>query len=736
MTHSGFGVRWVSSASILILLAVTTRPAIAAVASPSATRPPLARREAVVDSAFGLRLEDPYRWMEQADDPEFRDWLTAQGAYARSGLDAIPDRAQMAKRLKDLSFETSSPYSVQRRGSKLFYLRIDEGSSLAKLVVRGADGTERVLVDPEKLRGADSTHVSIDNYSVSWDGALIAYNLSEGGGEVTRVHVVETATGREKPDVVEHIWGQFSVNWLPDGSGFFYTQMADAGFRDKKVDPILGMRVRRHLLGTLPAEDPVFIAPDSSSTLPIEPREFPVIDVPVGSRYAIAYCVGAHPEIRLYVAPLESVRPGPEKTPWQRVAEYDDHVRTLTADKDHLYLLSHHKAPNKRVLRVSIKNPDLAAAQEIVPTSDRVLTDLVMTRDGLYVLETDDGVDRVLRIPTGQTKPKEISLPVDGAIKNLDGALDEDGIVFSLTGWTRPEQYYEYRPKSRRVVGLGLGTRTPVDFSGFTAERVEVKSFDGTMVPLTILRPTSLKKDQSHPTLMTGYGAYGTSIRPSFGSTRLAWLERGGILAYAHVRGGGEKGEGWHEAGRGANKANAVGDFIACAEYLVANGYTSASRLAASGSSGGGVLVGGAVVRRPDLFGAAILYNAVLNTVRFLHGTNGANQIPEMGSPETEVGYRALVAMDPTLAIRAGVTYPAMMVSVGLNDRRVSNWHSGKFVARVQASGSAAPVLLRVEPESGHGVGSTRDQSVELMADTYSFLLSRLGDRPAAPVEP
>ena len=734
MTHSECGVRWVSSASILILFAVTSRPAIAAVDSPSATRPPLARRDVVIDSAFGLRMEDPYRWMEQADDPEFHDWLIAQGAYARSRLDAIPGRAQMAQRLKDLSFETSSPYSVQRRGSKLFYLRIDEGSSLAKLVVRAGDGTQRVLVDPKDLRGADSTHVSIDNYSVSWDGALVAYNLSEGGGEVTRVHVIETATGREKPDVVEHIWGQFSVVWLPDGSGFFYTQMADAGFRDSKIDPILGMRVRRHLLGTSPASDPVFIAPDSTSTLPIEPREFPIIDIPVGSHHAIAYCVGAHPECRIYVAPLESVRPG--KTPWQRVAEYDDHVRTFTADKDHLYLLSHRERPNKRVLRVSIKNPDLAAAEEIVPTSDRVLTDLVMTRDGLYVLETDDGVDRVLRISNGGKKPKEISLPVDGAIKNLDGALDEDGIVFSLTGWTRPEQYYEYRPKSRRVVGLGIGTRTPVDFSGFTVERVDVKSFDGTMVPLTILRPTSLQKDQRHPTILSGYGAYGSSISPSFGPTRLAWLEQGGILAYAHTRGGGEKGEGWHEAGRGANKANAVGDFIACAEYLVANGYTSPSRLAASGSSGGGVLVGGAIVRRPDLFGAAVFYNAVLNAVRFLHGTNGANQIPEMGSPETEAGLRALAAMDPTLAVRAGTQYPAMLVSVGLNDRRVSNWHSGKFVARLQASGSAAPVLLRVESEAGHGVGSTRDQSVELMADTYSFLLWRLGDRPAAHAEP
>jgi prolyl oligopeptidase len=736
MTHSRKHLRHVSpNAAILALLVMTTWPAPGP-AAPAASKPPLARRDAVIDSAFGLRMEDPYHWMEKADDPEFGEWLRAQGAYARSRLDAIPGRAQMAKRLKELAFETAGPSSLQRRGSKIFYLRVDKGSSLAKLVVRAADGTERVLVDPEKRRGADSVHVAIDNYSVSWDGAQVAYNLSEGGSEVTRVHVIETDTGREKPDVVEHIWGQFSVVWLPDGSGFFYTQMADAGLRDSKVDPILGMRVRRHLLGTPAADDPVFIAPDSSSTLPIEPREFPVIDVPVGSRQAIAYCVGAHPECRIYVAPLEAVRPGPGRTPWKRVAEYDDHVRTFAADTDHLYLLSHQNAPNRRILRVSISDPNLPAGEEIVPHSDRVLTDLLVARDGLYVLETDAGVDRVFRIRRGQKKPEEIPMPFAGAIRSLDGALDEDGIEFSLTGWTRPDRYYRYRPGDRHVVDVGLGTTTPFDFSGITVERVEVKSFDGTMVPLTILRPASFRRDQRHPTLVSGYGAYGSSIRPSFSPSRLAWLERGGILAYAHTRGGGERGEGWHEAGRGANKANAVGDFIACAEYLVAKGYASASRLAASGSSGGGVLVGGAVVRRPDLFGAAVLYNAVLNTARFLHGTNGANQIPEMGSPETEAGLRALAAMDPTLAIRAGTQYPAMMVSVGLNDRRVSSWHSGKFVARLQASGSASPVFLRVEPEAGHGVGSTRDQSAELLADTYSFLLWRLGDRPAAHAEP
>ncbi|HYJ33617.1 MAG TPA: prolyl oligopeptidase family serine peptidase [Candidatus Binatia bacterium] len=709
---------------------------LAALTMPHAARadsagPPVARRSLVVDTTFGIRLEDPYRWMEEPDRPEFRTWLLEQGDYSRKRLDAIPGRAALARRLKELSFETSGPGSVERRGSKIFYLRVDSGSSLAKLVVSFANGAERVLVDPERVRGSDSVHVSIDNYSVSWDGALVAYNLAEGGSEVTRVHVIETATGSEKPDVVEHIWGQFPVVWLPDGSGFFYTQMADAGFRDPKVDPILGMRVRRHLLGTPAKQDPVFIAPDSASTLTIEPREFPIIDVPIGTRYAIAYCVGAHPEVRMYVAPLESVVPG--KIPWQRVCEYEDRIGNFAPDTASLYLLSHKDAPNGRILRVSVDDPKLASAEEVVPQSERILTDMAVTPDGLYTLQTEAGVDHVYRIARGQKNAREIPLPLAGAAKGLDGALDEEGILFSLTGWTTPERYYRYLPSEGRVRDTGMGVRSPVDFSHIVAERVEVKSFDGTMVPLTILRRATARRDAGHPTLLSGYGAYGTSIRPGFSASRMAWLERGGILAYAHVRGGGEKGEAWHQAGRGANKKNAVGDFIACAEYLIAKRYTSPSHLAATGSSGGGPLVGGAIVRRPDLFAAAVLYNTVLNTVRFLHGTNGANQIPEMGSPNDEAGFRALVAMDPTLAVRKGTRYPAVLACVGLNDRRVSMWHSGKFVARLQASGTRDPVFLRVEPEAGHGVGTTRDQGVALLADTYSFLLWQFGDRTFAP---
>jgi len=706
----------------------------ATAAAGESAAPPVARRDVVVDTTFGLRLEDPYRWMETPDSPEFRSWLLAQGEYTRGRLDAIPGRKRLAARLRELSFETSGPGALQRRAGKLFYLRIDPGSTLSKLVVRDADGKEHVLVDPVDRPGADSSHVSIDNYSVSWDGSLVAVNLAQGGSEITGVHVFDVATGVERPDVVEHVWGQFTVVWLPDASGFFYTQMADAGFRDSKVDPILGMRVRRHLLGTSVKQDAVFLAPDSTSSLPIEPREFPVIDIPIGTHYAIAYCVGAHPQIRTYVAPLEAVQPG--KIPWKRVSEYEDSIANFAPDTASLYLLTRRNAPNGRIVRVPISNPDLKSAEEIVPQSDRILSDMTLTRDGFYTLRTEAGVDRLYRIPRGQSASKEIPLPLMGAASGLDGALDEDGVFFSMTGWTSPTKYYRYLPREGSVRELGMGTHSPVDFSGITAERVEVKSFDGTMVPLTLLRSAKLRRDKSHPTLMSGYGAYGTSITPSFSATRLAWLEHGGILAYAHVRGGGEKGEAWHQGGRGANKKNAVDDFIACGEYLVAKGYTSPAHLAATGSSGGGPLVGGAIVKRPDLFAAAVLYNTVLNTVRYLHGTNGANQIPEMGSPETEEGYRALAAMDPTLAVREGVRYPAVLACVALNDRRVSQWHSGKLVARLQASGSPAPALLRVQAEAGHGVGTTRDQAVEQLADTYSFLLWRFGDPAFAPPKP
>jgi prolyl oligopeptidase len=306
----------------------------------------------------------------------------------------------------------------------------------------------------------------------------------------------------------------------------------------------------------------------------------------------------------------------------------------------------------------------------------------------------------------------------------------------AMSTWTRPLRIFH--AITRGFVDTGLGESSPADYSDIVAEEVEFAADDGQKIPLTILAKKGLARDGSHPAILSGYGGYGISLLPAFSGPMLAWLERGNVLAYAHVRGGGEKGHRWYVAGKGKNKPRGIKDFEACAEYLTTNGWTSPGHLSAMGGSMGGVLIGRAITHRPELFGAAVVHVGVLNAMRYLQGQNGANQTAEMdATPTTPEGVKMLMAMDAYQNIRAGVSYPAVMATVGANDQRVSPWASAKFIARLQsASPDGKPALLRLQGDAGHGVGSTRDQGIALLADTLSFMLWQSGDPEFQPRHP
>ena len=534
-----------------------------------------------------------------------------------------------------------------------------------------------------------------------------------------------------RPDLVERIWGEMAVSWLPDATGFFYTQMREPDPKAAATDIQQGQRVRFHRLGAPPADDPVVLGAGVNPKMPFDPREFPFIQVPAASDWALAGAGGARPEGRLCAAPRADVRDA--RTPWRCIAEYEDSVEDVAVHGSDVYLMSSKDAPNRRVLHVRLPAVSLAAAETVVPErAERVLTGIAAARDALYVQVMDRGNDRILRVPYGGGAPQEVPLPVAQAAVTLVGSPDHDGLLFSADTWTEPRAWYAFDPATRKVADLGMRSPLPADVSALKVdvESVDVKSFDGTAVPLTILHRTALARDGSHPAVVLGYGAYGAMpFRPSFNPTGIAWVERGGLAAFCHARGGGEKGGAWYLAGKGPNKRNGVRDFIACAEYLSANGYSRPSRTGAFSQSAGGVLVGGAITERPDAFGAAVIGAGILNPVRMLEGVNGANQIPEFGDPRTADGFQVLMAMDPYDHVKPDVRYPALMLTVGLNDNRVSPWHSGKFAARVQAAtASGKPVLIRIDEEAGHGIGSMRDQMAEQMGDMFAFLLWQLGD--------
>jgi prolyl oligopeptidase len=455
---------------------------------------------------------------------------------------------------------------------------------------------------------------------------------------------------------------------------------------------------------------------------------------PPGTPWLLSLVGGARSEQRVAVAKLSEVDlTGGGKTPWHAVSEYADGVQTAVVHGDRIYMLAFGGAPNRRVISVPVAHPDLAKARvEIAEDPDVPIVGTWPARDALYVLRRVNGRAQLLRWAWGG-KLEPLALPADGWVPDVATDVQRDGAVFQIETWLAPGTYYRYDPKKRAIAPIGLASTTTADFSHIVAEEVEAANADGTKVPLTILHAKDQPLDGSHASLVYAYGAYGNSQDPYFTAWRLAWLERGGIYAYAHVRGGGERGRRWQDDGSHDKKLNGVHDFEACTEYLVAHGYTSRGKIAAQGGSMGGLLIGRVITDRPDLYTAANVAVGFVNPTRLMSAENGANQKAELGDPATEAGYRALHAMDPYLHV-ARTAYPAVIFTVGLHDHRVAPWMTAKMAARMLASNtSARPILVRLDPDAGHGHGSTREQSFAERADVWSFFLAAMGDPEFTP---
>jgi prolyl oligopeptidase len=414
-------------------------------------------------------------------------------------------------------------------------------------------------------------------------------------------------------------------------------------------------------------------------------------------------------------------------TPWRKVADVDDAVTNLDLRGDTAYLVTHKDAPRFQVSTIDLEHPEKKAVV-IVPASEVVVTSLGVARDALYVQDLDGGLGRLRRVPYGGGAAEILALPFEGAISALTTDPRRDGAILQMTSWTKPPLWYTYDPKTGKTVDTKLAPPSPVDFSGVDSAEVKAKSADGTMVPLSIVYKKDIVLDNSHPTWLEGYGAYGITLDPAFSPTRLAWLERGGVFAVAHVRGGGEYGEDWHRGGMLATKQHTIDDFIACAQYLIEKKYTSPAHLAGEGTSAGGITIGGAITQRPDLFGAALIRVGDSDALRSELMESGPANIPEFGTVKTEEGFKALSAMDAYQHVKDATAYPAVLLTTGANDPRVASWQAGKMTARLQAATSSGkPILLRVDYDAGHGMGSTKTQRDEELADEETFLFWQLG---------
>ncbi|HLQ78580.1 MAG TPA: prolyl oligopeptidase family serine peptidase [Terriglobia bacterium] len=682
----------------------------------------------VTDTYFGTKVVDPYRWMEDLKSPEMAAWMKAQSDYTSRYMDRAPLRGDFLKRLDALSNAGIAVSSLQLVGNRYFYLRVAPGENSPKLYVReGVNGAERVLFDPEKLATKDK-HYSIGGFGVSQGGTYVSYALSEGGAENGELRVLETATGRDLADRIDRSRIDYGA-WLPDGRSFLYNRLQKLAPGAPQTEVYKKDRVFVHVLGTDPDKDKVVLGYDTNPELRFD--ETMLVDAwPVpGSNYVIAdVTTGVSPNGAFYIAPVSAL--SQSVVPWKKIAELSDEVADVQIHGDDIYILTYKQTPRYKVLRTSVSNPDLSKAQTVIPASEAVVRGIGAAGDALYVSSMDAGIGRLWRVDFKDGSRQQIPLPYDGAVSL--SALDPrvPGVLVRTTSWTKSPTIYAYDPQRKSMTETRLQPPSSISFSGIESIETKAPAPDGTMIPLSIIYKRGVKRDGSSPALIEGYGAYGISREPTFTPASLALLERGVVMAVAHVRGGGEYGEDWHLAGFQQTKANTWKDFIACAEFLVREKYTSAAHLAAGGRSAGGILIANAIVERPDLFRAAIIQVGYINVLRAETTANGVPNIPEFGTFKTADGFKALVGMDAYNKIKGGTAYPAVLLTTGINDPRVEPWMSGKVAARLQAATSSGkPILLRVDYDAGHGVGITKQQANEETADRYAFLLQQLNQK-------
>lgn len=680
----------------------------------------VARVEPVQETLFGVTLTDPYRWMENPKDKDWLPYLKSRSEETRGVFDSMPGRKPLADRIMALAGEQVAVARIAEAGGRTFYQLRPAGANIPKLFVRQGKAMPRVLIDPETMKAADGSHISLDWWQASPDGRWVAYGLSPAGSEESIGHVMEVDTGTVLPERIDKA-GQGVTSWLPDSSGFFYRKISG-----ERGNPnyYLDMQLRLHRLRTDPAADPLILQRGQAGDIVTETIQFPVLLAQPGSDMAIAALVaGSRPDIALFSAPLADVVAGRAK--WAKITGHDDGVTTGALVGNDLYLVSYKGAERGRVLRVDPRRPDLAAAQVVLPESPLVIEETIAVRDGLYVTLMDGGVRRLKKIGAGG-RVTDIALPEGTSVAWVDGSPSSPAFV-NVAGWTTPPTLYQ-ADAGGRLIDTGLVPKPPIDVSPYTSQRIFATARDGTRVPVTLIMRKDTPRDGKRPVLAEAYGAYRNAITPGFDPRKLPFLDLGGIYAFAHVRGGGEYGRAWHEAGKRATKANTWQDFIACCEKLISDGWTSSGQLTIKGTSAGGVAVGRAMTERPDLFAGAINDVGFVNPLRYVAEQNSDSDTPEFGAVTDEPGFKGLLAMDAYQSVRDGVKYPALLGVTGVNDPRLAPFHVAKFDARVRAaSTSGNPVLLRVEFDAGHGVGSTRTQRDQLYADLFAFTMWRAG---------
>jgi prolyl oligopeptidase len=717
-----FLVRTAGALSISLLPLMLVAAAMASKVVPLA---PIARVEVVKDTYFGETVSDPYRWMENSKDPDWLPFLEGQNDHTRAIINPLPGRATLLKRIEQLSGEAVETSRVQRAGGLTFIQQRPAGADNFKLFVRqGLTGRDRLLVDPTAMSSANS-HVSLDWWNASPNGKYVVYGLSKDGSEDSRLHILTVADGKHFAETIPNTEGA-NPQWLEDASGFFYTQLTGAVSTPERY---LDAQARFHKLGADPKSDPILMKRDLVAGVEYDKIQIPTIFTAPGSRYALLKLADIRPEGRWFVAPLSDAIAC--KAKWISIAGFDDEVTDLELDGNDLYLLVNKGSPRGRIVKTSAAAPSLTTGTLVVPQhATLVIEGTVRAHDGIYLKIMDGGISRLQRL-SHDGKIIDIALPFDGTVSAMFAVPDEDGALLSLQGWLTPAGIW-LLDVAGRLAKTSITPNAAIDISAYEAKRFFATAKDGVQIPYTLIYRKSMKRNGSNPTWISAYGSYGLSAyTPKFAGRTLALVDAGAIVGYANVRGGGEYGREWHKSGQLANKPNTWRDLIAVCDELIAKHYTSSKHLAIGGRSAGGITVGRAMTERPDLFAAVIDGVGWSNPLRYVVEQDGYGEEPEWGAIADPAGYKALKMIDSYQSVKDGTAYPAVLLTTGVTDPRVAPFHAVKMTARLQAATtSGKPILLRVDYDAGHGIGSTRAQQDREAADTYAFLLWQLDSAP------
>ena len=675
---------------------------------------PVARKSDQVDDYHGVKVADPYRWLEDLDSEETRTWVEAENKLSFAFLEAIPARASIKERLTKLwNYEK---YGVPfKEGNRYFYTRNSGLQNQSVLYsVTSLDGQPQLLLDPNTL-STDGT-VALSGMQISNGGKLLAYSLSASGSDWQEWKVRDVETGQDLSDDLK--WVKFSgVSWTRDNSGFFYSR-----YDEPKGDSLKGtnyfQKVYFHKLGTAQSSDTlVYERPDQKDWL------FGATVTEDGDYLIITVFQGTDSKTRVYYKDLK-------KSDSQVVKLLDDFDAAYTFvgnEGSRFWFQTDLKAPRGKIIEIDVNKLGSDNRKDVVSETKESLQTSTLVNHRFILNYLKDAYTQVRIHEASGKLVNEVQFPGIGSADGFGGRSADKETFYSFTGFTTPTTIYRYD----MTTGKSTIFRQPkVDFNpaDFETKQVFYTSKDGTKVPMFITYKKGIRLDGNNPTYLYGYGGFNVSLSPAFSVGNLVWMELGGVYAQPNLRGGGEYGEDWHQAGMKLKKQNVFDDFISAAEWLIQNKYTSTPKLSIGGGSNGGLLIGAALTQRPDLFGAALPAVGVMDMLRFQKFTIGWAWVSDYGSSENSDEFKALYAYSPLHNIKPGTAYPATLVTTADHDDRVWPGHSFKFAATLQAAQSGtAPILIRIETKAGHGAGKPTSKIIEEIADRWAFLVKELG---------